>query len=660
MRLFLCGFLTLCALMAPGQSKACETYDAGLGQIWPEGPRDYWYQASQGSRLMLDTWYRALPRADDGTPFAARPNLERYGFDFCDDAAADPIGFVLDSDATRAPAIGLTCAACHTGRLTDGTHDFIVHAGTASMDLQSFTTDLYAALRKVWAGPFATAQGNPDWQAFASRVLGVGPTTDAQQALHNEVAAWLQYRRDIQASIEDGGHWGHGRQDAVQVILNTVSTLSDSKIRGGLPASTAPVSIPHAWLAPHSARVQWNGSAFKAKDIGIAGPISTGAMIRNVSEVIGVFAEVKLPDYDALASGDYLTVQSSVRLGNLIRLERALSEVTPPLWPEVWGKLDPGSSDAQAGRALYDQHCAACHARIDRKKPFAEILDATGLPLVADPLNGAPFVRVINAFDLPGETGPVVGTDPMMVCNSMTHASWSGKMTAFTNVFAALQSYSLNGVTGVVVERFPAGTETLRLIEDMAIRIMWDKQAEITQVQESDMTRTANSFFAWFTDGKMAVAGGDWVIAQAEQVPTPSPVTHHLDDLSEVTRICAQQLGVQRLSVPDTAPPGYKAGPLAGIFATAPYLHNGSVPTLEALLLPPDQRPTRFAAGDVMFDPVTVGLGAAVAGGRSSEFSVTDAAGKVIAGNSNAGHAYPALPLTATERAQLLAYLKGL
>ena len=38
---------------------------------------------------------------------------------------------------------------------------------------------------------------------------------------------------------------------------------------------------------------------------------------------------------------------------------------------------------------------------------------------------------------------------------------------------------------------------------------------------------------------------------------------------------------------------GYQAPPLDGIWATAPYLHNGSVPTLATLLKSSD-RPARF------------------------------------------------------------------
>jgi mono/diheme cytochrome c family protein len=50
----------------------------------------------------------------------------------------------------------------------------------------------------------------------------------------------------------------------------------------------------------------------------------------------------------------------------------------------------------------------------------------------------------------------------------------------------------------------------------------------------------------------------------------------------------------------------YKARPLNGIWAAAPYLHNGSVPNLYELLSP-DDRPDTFWTGSKEFDPVKVG-----------------------------------------------------
>lgn len=52
----------------------------------------------------------------------------------------------------------------------------------------------------------------------------------------------------------------------------------------------------------------------------------------------------------------------------------------------------------------------------------------------------------------------------------------------------------------------------------------------------------------------------------------------------------------------------YKARPLEGIWATAPYLHNGSVPNLYELLSPQAARSKQFCVGSREFDRVRVGF----------------------------------------------------
>jgi hypothetical protein len=51
----------------------------------------------------------------------------------------------------------------------------------------------------------------------------------------------------------------------------------------------------------------------------------------------------------------------------------------------------------------------------------------------------------------------------------------------------------------------------------------------------------------------------------------------------------------------------YKVRPLNGVWATPPYLHNGSVPTVDALLGPPEDRPKKFYLGHREYDPVKLG-----------------------------------------------------
>jgi len=99
----------------------------------------------------------------------------------------------------------------------------------------------------------------------------------------------------------------------------------------------------------------------------------------------------------------------------------------------------------------------------------------------------------------------------------------------------------------------------------------------------------------------------------------------------------------------------YKARPLEGIWATAPYLHNGSVPTLYDLLLPVEQRPATFLVGTRVYDPKKAGYEtAASAAGNSFTFDTS------LSGNSNKGHVYGVGGLTEAQRLQLLEYLKTL
>ncbi|MEM7018665.1 MAG: di-heme-cytochrome C peroxidase, partial [Pseudomonadota bacterium] len=108
----------------------------------------------------------------------------------------------------------------------------------------------------------------------------------------------------------------------------------------------------------------------------------------------------------------------------------------------------------------------------------------------------------------------------------------------------------------------------------------------------------------------------------------------------------------------------YKARPLNGIWATAPYLHNGSVPNLNQLLLPDAQRVASFTVGSREFDPINVGFDTgAFEGGFTFDTS--------LPGNLNTGHSGPLYTqakgeddawrdFTETERLALVEYMKTL
>ena len=96
----------------------------------------------------------------------------------------------------------------------------------------------------------------------------------------------------------------------------------------------------------------------------------------------------------------------------------------------------------------------------------------------------------------------------------------------------------------------------------------------------------------------------------------------------------------------------YKARPLNGIWATAPFLHNGSVPNMRALFDKPADRPKTFVLGGWEYDPSVMGY-APYSGPHAFTFDTSKK------GNSNAGHTW-GTKLTDDEKDALVEYLKTL
>jgi hypothetical protein len=105
----------------------------------------------------------------------------------------------------------------------------------------------------------------------------------------------------------------------------------------------------------------------------------------------------------------------------------------------------------------------------------------------------------------------------------------------------------------------------------------------------------------------------------------------------------------------------YKAAPRDGVWATPPFLHNGSVPNLYELLLPAAERTKKFCVGHE-YDPVKAGVDITCGPGS---FQMDTA----LLGNSNAGHSFQDGPrgdgvigplLTDDQRWALVEYLKSI
>ena len=102
---------------------------------------------------------------------------------------------------------------------------------------------------------------------------------------------------------------------------------------------------------------------------------------------------------------------------------------------------------------------------------------------------------------------------------------------------------------------------------------------------------------------------------------------------------------------------GYANSPLDGIWLRAPYLHNGSVPTLRDVLNRAAERPADFYRGNDVYDPAKVGFVSDAAEGNGRKFFKFDTAQR---GNSKSGHEGEAYgtELASTQKDALVEYLK--
>ncbi|MBS0504721.1 MAG: hypothetical protein JSS55_13170 [Proteobacteria bacterium] len=199
-------------------------------------------------------------------------------------------------------------------------------------------------------------------------------------------------------------------------------------------------------------------------------------------------------------------------------------------------------------------------------------------------------------------------TDPWMACNAITYRSATGNMQGIP------KGYIGNG------EKMGAVEPLAEQLETLVKGAMIGKKGQI-------IAQTARVFFG---------AGGRPRVV-IEEVPNPRPLI------------------LQACYAANSPFMAYKARPLDGIWATAPYLHNGSVPNLYELLLPPAQRSKTFRMGTRDYDPVLAGYSTqANAPGNSFTFDTA------VTGNSNMGHDYGVGTLTPEQRTALLNYLKTL
>ena len=563
-----------------------------LPQNWSETDRQWFYTTPQGSKLIKYTWALSLERASDETLFFA-DGLARLGYlpNPKSDVNPDglPVGFVKDT-SLLGNDLGMTCAACHTNQLEYQGMTYRIDGGPTGADLFGFLAELSESLSATSA-----SRTSPKFLRFAKRVLGAHNNVIEREALYLELKKYTNYITTFVDDTLPSTQWGPARADAFGAIFNRVTAI-DLKIPANNRTPNAPVSYPFLWDTSWHDKVQWNGAA--------PNQLAILRLARNVGEVLGVFANIKIEKPHFL----HWYYESTAKRINLLEIEDRLAKLRSPQWPDTFPPID--AAKAAQGKVIYDQQCLSCHILATPGKPQ----DVTMTPLAS------------------------VGTDPAMVTVAATRQALTGVLNGVPKLLllgdpfgpaADAGAITFNAVIGAILSPIPtdwfwgspstAKTETARA----------DSSTRSGEGSENDLREDLLSKTHQLLSKTSDLAAR-----------TTDPVKLDLDQAAQA---------IAQAPAPVLA---YKARPMDGIWATAPYLHNGSVPTLRDLFTPEASRPKTFYVGSRAFDPVNVGFSTAQAPGMF----LFDTA---IPGNSNLGHTW-GTTLSPPQVDALIEYMKSL
>ncbi len=575
-------------------------------QGWSDADRDIFYTTTQGSHMMPYVYFKALRRLDVDEPFGA-DQLQRYGY-LPNDVSSNnpeglPVGFVIDGSVAP-EQLGMTCAACHTAQLEyqkDGVaHALRLDGAPANADFQRFLTDLLAASRATLAQPDRL-------EAFLKAILGGSYSEGNAAPVKDDFQKWVeQFGEFMDKSLPTGLPWGPGRLDAFGMIFNRVAAR-DLGIVDNFKIADAPVSYPFLWNASRQDRTQWNG--------GVPNGLYIQALGRNAGEVFGVFADFA-PDRKIGATPftpafiDYS--HNSANFANLQTLEEKIVSLRPPPWPRELFGLDDAL--AQRGKPLFEANCGRCHDVQDSNVP--DLWRTPILPVDTDPKMSDNAGRTSKSGRLRGSLLP----PPAIIARMGAEADTADILA--TAVVGSLFAEALpRPFPSLDVPQLPSLAKLSNSGVFRAIRQDWEKHLG----KNLDDLLSPN-------------------LSQATKLAA----------VAEITRFINGSL--TGMFKPPAPAYSYESRVLQGIWATAPYLHNGSVPNLWELMKPPGQRVTTFKVGSRTYDPRNVGYATDQSPFPESTF-VADPAN--ANGNSNSGHDF-GTTLTEDERWAIIEYLKTL
>lgn len=623
-------------------------------------------QGASANALRYD-WFVHLELPFSTERFANPDNMRRWRFIVDPEATLAnpdqlPVGFTKHfNKAIGEYVLDISCAACHSGEIhytkKNKRYAIRIDGGQAMHALTdtsrgSFAAVLIASLTDTLLNPIK-------FNRFAKSVLGKqydnGRSTLKQQ-LKNSLEAFLASKQNNPLRHLYPVQEGYGRTDALGRIGNTV--FGDHLIDKNYQQGGAPVSFPFLWNIWKFNWVQYNAS--------VSQPLA-----RNIGEALGVGAQILL----RTESGKPLPAEhrftSSVDIPSLQKIEHTLQVLTPPRWPEeIFGAVN--SADAEEGRALFQQHCVGCHGphiaskgRQISEAPLKQspkdqwLIDTVSLDHIGTDSTAAQgFLE--RRYDL-SSTG-VSNVDMHNALRPLQHRKLLRDVRwRLSEIISLREKQALEvGQLPQLLSNYPS-SDTVRDITiprayfnkiDLALKPFLAPTFSVPSVKNKPKQ-------PWNCDINCQMEFLIWDIRHGEQGISLALNTLDISTLTEgealnlvgimiknryyadhnisyERQMCLEGFGT--LDLPQQLA-GYKPRPLAGVWATPPFLHNGSVPSIYQMLIPPTQRTASFYVGNREYDTVHLGYVLERGDSKTAKGFLFDTR---IKGNFNTGHAFAA------------------
>jgi mono/diheme cytochrome c family protein len=609
--------------------------DDGGGKDRPPPPEDAgpltaaeisdFHHLAEGSELIPTSWARALRNPDNRRQFFL-DNPQRFGLMPDPSGTGLPIGLTdaetVDLRFTGMKMMGFNCAACHSTEISHGTNRLRIDGAPARFNGYKFNEDLKRTMLETATNPLHLLQFVADLLRQSRQGQ---PQSDAPSDVEADAGADVQgteqlddtRRPDATAALEDLSDATVSPADRAMLESLAQALREDSAANPPVDLHRVPMDSAH----PNFQRLEQRYSAESvqaqqaeiAQDAVAADALPSAAGDQSsLTSLAGAWNDVlitarMLRDRAQMVvfilGGGFGTDYGPGRVDafgvarNRLYPNRAIPLTAPVSFPHLWG----------FSRQTWLHWDANTNSVMERN-----LGQALGLGGVFDPVTLRSTLNPVNLHRLE------------MLSRRLTAPAWPAFFPAIDTAQAS-RGKPLYG-------QYCAGCHR-------------ENPADVCyplNVIGTDSMRAAN-FALPMGNGTFTDSVGPllmrmkYVAYQTFQVPRAEwPEYNGIPDSQVVWRVTKT----------------YAARPLDGIWATAPFLHNGSVPSLWELLLPAAQRSTSFPLGQPEYDPRNVGfrLDAPNAPWR---FDTSQP------GNGNGGHEY-GTTLPERERRALVEYIKTL